>query len=238
MPIQIRRTRTPNLAPSGLLPGQLSVEMASNPPRLWVGVPADIDPTLRREIAPFGAFLAWSTGDIKLTMRRTPDPGFRMCDDGTIGNVGSGADYANADARNLFLLLYDEPFTDAIIPIFTSAGAATTRATQGTSANAWTNNVRLRLALMLGRSLGIAGTGAGLSARTPGQSVGAEIVGLDVNTLPAHLHSYMGPYTYAAQGDGGVGWTMASAGWTGYTGGSQAHNNMQPTTFLNAMICL
>lgn len=238
MPIQIRRTRTPNLAPSGLLPGQLSVEMASNPPRLWVGVPASIDPTLRREIAPFGAFQAWSTGDIKLTMKTAPDVGWLMCDDSTIGNVDSGANFANAAARNLFLLLYDAPFTDAIIPIFTSANATTTRAAQGTPANAWTNNVRLRLALMLGRSLGVAGTGAGLSARTPGQSVGAEIVGLDANTLPAHLHSYIGPYTYAAQGPGGVGYTMSGTGWTGYTGGSGAHNNMQPTTFLNAMICL
>jgi len=50
MPIQIRRTATPDNPPVGLLPGQLSVEMASDPPRLWVGVPTSIDALGRREI--------------------------------------------------------------------------------------------------------------------------------------------------------------------------------------------
>lgn len=50
MPIQIKRTSVPNRAPVGLLPGQLAVEMASDPPKLWCGVPASIDPSLRREV--------------------------------------------------------------------------------------------------------------------------------------------------------------------------------------------
>jgi hypothetical protein len=41
--IRINRTATPNKPPSGLDPGELSVEMR-NPTRLWVGVPTDIDP--------------------------------------------------------------------------------------------------------------------------------------------------------------------------------------------------
>lgn len=48
MPMQIRRTPTPNAPPSGLLEGQLAVEMASTPPALWVGVPTAIDPSGRR----------------------------------------------------------------------------------------------------------------------------------------------------------------------------------------------
>lgn len=48
---QITRTSTPLNAPANgsLLPGQLAVEMATQPnPRLWVGVPTTIDPTGRR----------------------------------------------------------------------------------------------------------------------------------------------------------------------------------------------
>jgi hypothetical protein len=50
MALQVRRTPTPDNSPTGLVPGQLSVEMGSDPPRLWCGVPASIDATERREI--------------------------------------------------------------------------------------------------------------------------------------------------------------------------------------------
>lgn len=237
MSIQIRRTRTPNLAPTGLLPGQPAVEMGSAPPRLWFGVPADIDPTLRREFAPFARASVWSTGDVKITLKQAPDPGWLMCNDGTIGNAESGANYANVNARDLFLLLY-ESCTDAIAPITTSAGTATTRTIQGTPANAWANNVRLRLTLMLGRALAIAGSGAGLSVRNLGDALGQEAVGLNTNLIPSHAHTLVPHYTYAAQGGGGVGYTLAGAGNTSIEGGSLAHNSMQPTSFLNIMIRL
>ena len=42
--VQINRTATPNNPPTGLLEGELSVEMA-DPTRLWVGVPTTIDPS-------------------------------------------------------------------------------------------------------------------------------------------------------------------------------------------------
>lgn len=48
---RITRTSSPNLAPApgSLVPGQLAVEMATQPnARLWVGVPTTIDPTGRR----------------------------------------------------------------------------------------------------------------------------------------------------------------------------------------------
>lgn len=50
---RVTRTSQPNLAPAvgSLVPGQLAVEMATQPnPRLWVGVPTNIDPTGRRMI--------------------------------------------------------------------------------------------------------------------------------------------------------------------------------------------
>lgn len=50
MPMQILRTPTPNLPPTGLAEGQLSVEMASVPPKLWVGVPVTIDASGRIQL--------------------------------------------------------------------------------------------------------------------------------------------------------------------------------------------
>jgi hypothetical protein len=55
--IQIKRTLTPDQAPSGLVPGELAVEMNSPAPRLWVGVPAAIDPDERRLVADARAYL-------------------------------------------------------------------------------------------------------------------------------------------------------------------------------------
>jgi len=43
MALQIRRTITPNRAPTGLKPGQLGVELASVPPKLWCGAPNSVD---------------------------------------------------------------------------------------------------------------------------------------------------------------------------------------------------
>jgi hypothetical protein len=46
IPIQIKRTTSVNTPPSGLLPGELAVEMSA-PTKLWVGVPSSIDPSSR-----------------------------------------------------------------------------------------------------------------------------------------------------------------------------------------------
>lgn len=54
---RVTRTSQPGLAPASgsLVPGQLAVEMATQPsPRLWVGVPTNIDPTGRRMIVSGG----------------------------------------------------------------------------------------------------------------------------------------------------------------------------------------
>lgn len=48
MPMQIRRTATPNAPPTGLAEGQLGVEMVGAQPRLWVGVPTGVDALGRR----------------------------------------------------------------------------------------------------------------------------------------------------------------------------------------------
>lgn len=52
MPMQIRRTASPNSPPTGLAEGQLAVGMADDPATLWVGVPTAIDPSGRKLISP------------------------------------------------------------------------------------------------------------------------------------------------------------------------------------------
>lgn len=57
MPMQIRRTDG-NGPPTNLAEGQLSVEMDTTPPRLWVGVPASLDASLRRLVNPGGVMVS------------------------------------------------------------------------------------------------------------------------------------------------------------------------------------
>jgi hypothetical protein len=52
MPMQILRTPTVNNLPTALVEGQLAIEMASTPPRLWCGVPPAINVDGRKLINP------------------------------------------------------------------------------------------------------------------------------------------------------------------------------------------
>lgn len=71
MVMQIRRTLTANNAPSGLAEGQLACELASDPPKLWVGVPVSLDPSGRRLVVPSaGGGVAFGT-----TPPASPNPG-------------------------------------------------------------------------------------------------------------------------------------------------------------------
>src|SRR5215470_2980369 len=75
MAMQIRRTRTADNPPTGLLPGQLSVEMR-DPRRLWCGVDSDIDPSGRIELMGGGAsadMIGWElvfVDQTTITLRR------------------------------------------------------------------------------------------------------------------------------------------------------------------------
>jgi len=84
MAIQIRRTATPDNPPTDLAPGQLSVEMASQPPRLWCGVPVTIDPSGRVELLSGGGG-GWN-GEI-IGGELVKQPGSVMFPDGRIGFV-------------------------------------------------------------------------------------------------------------------------------------------------------
>lgn len=145
------------------------------------------------ETALAGVSSVWRTGDSKLTLQISADPGWVMMNDGSIGSPASGATTrANDDCNALFLLLYGN-LSDTNAPIQTSAGSPTTRAAQGTAAAAWAANCRLVLPRQLGRSLVVAGAGAGLSARLLGSFWGSETKTIVTANMPAHNHGINDP---------------------------------------------
>lgn len=89
-----------------------------------------------------------------------------------------------------------------------------------------------------GRSLIGAGTGAGLTARTLGQVLGAETHQLTIPELPAHTHTHetFGAATYAPGGAGLNFGRGASNSNSGSTGGDAPHNNMQPSIVVHYLI--
>lgn len=151
-----------------------------------------------------------TTGDGKLTLKTSADSGWVLCDDGTIGSATSGAsNRANADCQALFNLLYASPFTDSTAPLFTSAGAGTTRAAQGTAAAAWAANCRMSLTKNLGRALAIAGTGSGLTARALGAILGEETHLSTLSETPTGITS--------ANASQAITTSLPGAGKLGYT---------------------
>ena len=129
-----------------------------------------------------------TTGDAKLTYKSTADVGWILANDGTIGDAGSGATRANLDTQALFTFFYNN-FVDAVCPVQTSAGGATTRVAQGTAANAFsTAKCRMVIPKTLGRALIVGGSGAGLTSRTLGTVGGAETHQLTLGEMPSHTH--------------------------------------------------
>lgn len=180
---------------------------------------------------------AFSTGDVKLTLKAVADAGWVMMNDGTIGSASSGGTTrANADCQSLFALLWNNV---ANVNCAVSGG-------RGASAAAdWSANKTIALPKALGRALAIAGSGAGLTARNLGDTTGEETHTLTQAEMPSHTHGVpsgaAGSPNNAATAFGcGPFLTSATDGGqtTGSAGSGGAHNNMQPTSFLNIMIKL
>jgi hypothetical protein len=190
----------------------------------------------------------YSTGDLKPTHKTVADAGWILWSDGNIGGAASnGTIRANADTQALFTLYYNG-YSDALCPIFTSLGANTTRAAQGTAAAAFAANCRVQLPVGAGRAIALAGAGSGLTSRVLGSTTGTETVTPSIPTMAAHIHNFigsssgsltspMGPYNPLSNQDfagpnGLEGMNMQA------TGGSTPANTMQPTTFMNVMVKL
>tara|TARA_E500000318_G_C3535614_1_gene202420 strand:- start:337 stop:1017 length:681 start_codon:yes stop_codon:yes gene_type:complete len=195
-----------------------------------------------------GSDAGFSTGDVKLTFKNTPESGWVMCDDGSIGNAASAAtNRADADTEALYTLFWNS-VSDTYAPVTGGRGAD--------AAADFAANKPLTLTKMLGRTVGISGAGASLTTRSLGQTVGAESHTLTKTELPADkLLNGVGDdganhcFVYGITSSGAPGAAIGSVGLTnttpppyqGYTepmGSGSSHNNMQPTAFLNAMIKL
>lgn len=99
--------------------------------------------------------LGFVTGDFKFRQAAAANTGWIAGDGSTIGNVGSGATRANLDTLALFTLWWTD-YSNAQLPILTSAGGASTR---GASAAAdWAALKRLTVFDVRGRFARAAGT--------------------------------------------------------------------------------
>lgn len=175
--------------------------------------------------------ILFTTGDVKLTIKTAADTGWVMCNDGTIGNAASGGSTrANADTVDLFTLLWNN-VADAQAAVSTGRGAS--------AAADYAANKTIALTKMLGRAFGASGAGSGLTSRVLGLAMGEETHILITAEMPAHTHIVYASGTQSAGDLYQNGATDQSSNkTTSSTGGDGAHNNMQPTAFVNAMIKL
>ena len=180
----------------------------------------------------------WSTGDVKVTLKTSPDTGWVMMNDGTIGNAASAATTrANADTVALFTLLWNNT-VDANCAVSGGRGAS--------AAADYAANKTIALPKVLGRALAVSGTGSGLTARALALAFGEENHVLTQTEMPSHVHTQQAgdPLSSFAQSGSGAGGraadgTASANGPNTLSAGSGGgHNNMQPTSFLNVMIKL
>jgi hypothetical protein len=172
----------------------------------------------------------FTTGDVKLTLKTVADTGWVLMDDKTIGNAASGATgRANADTVDLYTLLWNNT-ADADCAVSSGRGAS--------AAADYAANKTIALPKTLGRALACYGAGSGLTSRALAKIVGTETHILTEAEIPAHTHSTIAESANQDDIAGGASGVYNGAGVTGSTGGGSAHNNMQPSVFLNVMIKL
>lgn len=117
---------------------------------------------LIKQTNSIGRYPAWTTGDVKMTVKATADVAWLMMDDGTIGAPLSGSVHTGFNLFPLYNMLWNNIGDLFYTPIFTSAGELSTF---GASASQdWQDGKRLALTKSLGRVLaGAAPTGVNFS---------------------------------------------------------------------------
>lgn len=190
---------------------------------------------------------AWTTGDVKLTLKTVADAGWLMCDDGTVGSAGSTATHASDANLALFNFMWALPAGDTWAPVIPSRG--------GSAALDWAANKKITMTKMLGRALAIAGSGAGLTPRALGEFLGSQDAVVVQHNHGGNTggqsadHSHPIPAQDIADSGSGAPprWTSGGGFNTGGSSNDHSHpissdgvsgtgKNMQPSGFLNAMI--
>jgi hypothetical protein len=194
----------------------------------------DADAATARATLGTGELVAtgFTTGDVKLTLKTAADTGWVLMDDKTIGNAASGGTgRANADTEDLFTLLWTNT-ADADCAVSSGRGAS--------AAADYAANKTIALPKTLGRSLACYGAGSGLTSRALAKIVGEETHVLTTTEMPAHSHTLTDSYVKNSPGGAGAaaGADRATGASTAASGSDGAHNNMQPTVFLNVMVKL
>ena len=226
--------------------GQFLKTLGASADPIWDSVPGGGDMLAANnlsDVADANAALAnlnaWSTGDVKLTIKSVADATWVMMNDGTIGSASSPATTrAHADTEALFTLLWNN-VSDSYAPV--SGG-------RGASASAdWSANKTIRLLTVLGRSLAVAGAGTGLTARALGANAGAETEAPTLAKTAAHAHTVDTSHLAAALPGAIAGqppwgrngsYSSASAHSTSNAGSGVPLNILDPSVYFNVMIKL
>lgn len=188
--------------------------------------------------------VGFSTGDAKLTWKTSADSGWVLMNDGTIGSASSGATYANANASALYELWWDN-ISNSYAPVTGGRGIS--------GVADFLANKPMGMPLVLGRAMAIAGSGAGLTARTLGQTLGDENLQTHNHgtTDGGHAHADQGGGNFISSGGSGANVTTgggvfqefantasATTGITINNAGTGSAGNMQPSGFMNIMVKL
>lgn len=174
----------------------------------------------------------WVTGDVKVTTRTTPDPGWLLMNDQTLGSITSDADHKGDQFQALFTHLWTV-MTNQWAPVSDDRGE--------TALQDWIDGKTLKLPDAAGRSFVGFGTGAALTARSMGETGGEERHTLTLAEMPNHRHSMTGKRASSQSGGSLPAFGAYSTGtnrdrYTNFAGSSQPHNVMQPYLVLNVMI--
>jgi hypothetical protein len=212
----------------------IQASAASTPTRLAAGTAGYVLTAGGAGVASAWAASGFTTGDVKLTLKTTADTGWVLMNDTTIGNGASGASgRANADTEALFLLLWTNT-ADAQCAVSSGRGAS--------AAADYAANKTIALPKALGRALATYGAGSGLTSRVLALTTGVETHPLITAELASHSHTIDTVYS---SDSGAVQFTSGSPNYatsvtktSNTTGSGTAHQNMQPTLFLNTMIKL
>lgn len=171
--------------------------------------------------ASFSTLGSFTTGDAKVTLKASADPGWIFANDGSIGNTSSGATTrANDDTAPLFILEWNN-ISNSFAQVQDSSGTPVSR---GISAAAdFAANRRILVPKVLGRALTVSGSGAGLTPRALGDGT----YGIETNVLVQANLPTLTFGTAIASGQGNHAHTLQNAtGVLRNGGGGQLTQNL------------